>query len=234
MPIRMHVPLAPGTTTLSLGGQMMGVSPMTVPIDPEAEAIAQYFALLRRALGRGEPTVMDEVKTVGKAAVGKVVDKTTNNLSKFGPPPFGPSHDKDTSPPNLHQVLLQRRLAAMGEHNPRPSSIGSDGPDWKRPDGSQKGQGFLGALPTQGGLMTEYSIEDDAHQPNPLVGGDYPSIVPTLDASELNQILNQHVPDSARDKALQFALARQKAGQSVFAQPGEQNPNILPMFNRIP
>lgn len=132
-------------------------------------------------------------------------------------------------PLDLRQALLQRRLSAMHEQAPDPYHAMKEESHWdKRPDGSKKGQGFLGVLPSNGSVMSEFSIAD-----SPQIQGDYPSIVPTLNAGELNQILNQHVPPSAADKALQFALSRQKAGKPVFAQPGEEDPTILPMFNRV-
>lgn len=132
--------------------------------------------------------------------------------------------------PDLHQLLLQRRMAAMGQSLPRPADIGNAGA--LREDGSQKGHGFLGDFPVTGGSMSEYSIAD----PSSGIKGDYPSIVPTLNAPELNQILNDphHVPESAADKALAFALSRQKAGQSVFAQDGEQRQDVMPYFRRVP
>lgn len=221
MPIRMHVPLAPGTTTLDLGGQMMGASPLIA----EPEAVGRLLPTMANALKKAHPTsATDDLKMLGEAAAAK----GTQNLVDYGLPttPTAPA----SPTPDLHQVMLQRRLHAMHELAPNPyTRMAHPATPYTREDGSQKGNGFLGVLPSDGSVMSEYSIAD-----SPLIKGDYPSIVPTLNASELNQILNKHVPASAGDKALQFALARQKAGQPVFAQDGEQHTDILPMFQRIP
>lgn len=96
--------------------------------------------------------------------------------------------------------------------------------EWeKRPDGTQKGKGFLGVLQRpDGGVMTEYSISMDG-----VNGGkDFPVLVPTLTRAEVETVLkagdNDKLPKSITDKAAAFAEKRIKEGKPVFAQPGEE------------
>lgn len=106
-----------------------------------------------------------------------------------------------------------------------------------RPDGTTKGDGFLGVLKRpDGGVMSEYSIADSEKlkdaQGHYL---DYPSLVPTLTPSEVQTLLKSKpgdaVPQSIKDKAEAYALQRVKQGKSVFAEPGEANTQI---FAQIP
>ena len=88
-------------------------------------------------------------------------------------------------------------------------------PSWYRPDGSRKGMGFLGPLPHKmGGTSTELSIGVD-------VGGkpmEIPSLVPTLSKDEIDHLLSGAEPtDAIVQKAVEHAIMRMKAGQSVFA-----------------
>ena len=61
----------------------------------------------------------------------------------------------------------------------------------------------------KGQAVTELSIGDDR--------GDFPSIVPTLNANELAQIVQkQNITPSARQKAQEFADLRRSQGLSPF------------------
>lgn len=61
----------------------------------------------------------------------------------------------------------------------------------------------------KGEAVTELSIGDDR--------GDFPSIVPTLNANELNQIVQKNnILPSARQKAQEFADLRRSQGLSPF------------------
>lgn len=112
--------------------------------------------------------------------------------------------------------------------------------DWKRPDGSTKGLGFLGLLQLPNGkVASEYSIADSEKlkdkNGNYL---DYPSLVPTLTKQEVQAVLNAatnniDVPDSIKQKAEAFAIQRQQAGKPLFAQTGEQQ-NLYPDLKRAP
>lgn len=138
--------------------------------------------------------------------------------------------------PDLHQELLKRTLAAMGEKAPDPFHDYTR-QEFKREDGSTKGRGFLGALPLPNafdpGVASEFSTADSA------TGPDYPTLVPTLTAAELNKLLNHiesgvgKVPGSVYDKARAFKAQRERAGKPLFAQEGEQNYDVLPTFQRI-
>ena len=104
------------------------------------------------------------------------------------------------------------------------SSIGLSEPRYleenqKITEGSFKGKGYFGAIPTKdGNMMTEYSSAFD-------VDGktiSYPLIVPTLTSDELNllRITGEATPE-IEEKAQQFALDRIKQGKSPFASPKE-------------
>lgn len=91
-----------------------------------------------------------------------------------------------------------------------------------RPDGSQKGNGFLGPLRRpDGGVMTEYSVGVEINGKEM----DIPTLVPTLTKREINHILNikegDRLPPEIIDKAVAFAEKRIKEGKPVFAEPNE-------------
>lgn len=87
-----------------------------------------------------------------------------------------------------------------------------------RPDGSKKGSGFLGVLKSaNGNAMTEYSI-------GVKIKGkeiDIPTLVPTLNRSEVTTLLNlkdgEKIPESIVQKAVDHAKMRIADGKSVFA-----------------
>jgi hypothetical protein len=87
---------------------------------------------------------------------------------------------------------------------------------YQNPNGSYGGQmmpkttGWQGVHKTpQGQDMTEFSMGDNK--------GDFPSIVPTLNANELAQIVQkQNITPSARQKAQEFADLRRSQGLSPF------------------
>jgi len=87
---------------------------------------------------------------------------------------------------------------------------------YQNPNGSYGGQmmpkttGWMGVHKNPKGQdMTEFSMEDNK--------GDFPSIVPTLNANELAQIVQkQNITPSARQKAQEFADLRRSQGLSPF------------------
>ena len=96
----------------------------------------------------------------------------------------------------------------------------------KRPDGSAKGNGFLGLLKRpDGGVSSEISISTDA------VGGkDFPLLVPTLTRQEVEKVLSldphskdfvDKLPKGVVDKAQSFAARRLREGRPLFATPSE-------------
>jgi hypothetical protein len=110
----------------------------------------------------------------------------------------------------------------------------------KRPDGTDKGRGYWGPLPVKGGgAATEYSASFD----DVLGGIDLPTLVPTLTQDELDQMVNDIIPnrkplpESIRIKAIRHAQQRSAQGMPVWNVPGEA-PNLntapVPMRNTNP
>jgi hypothetical protein len=93
----------------------------------------------------------------------------------------------------------------------------------QRPDGTNKGRGFLGEIKRpDGNVMTEYSVGVN-------IGGkemDIPTIVPTLTPDEINQLKHlkdgEFPSDSIIGKAKAFAEQRLAEGRPVFAQAGDE------------
>lgn len=127
---------------------------------------------------------------------------------------------------------------ALGGSTPTPGSDGISGlraktydasTFGKRPDGTDKGKGFLGVLQRpDGGVMTEYSV-------GVTINGkqmDVPTLVPTLTKAEVKTLLNakdgERIPDTIVKKAADFARQRIADGKPVFAQDGEQTDIVMP------
>ena len=107
--------------------------------------------------------------------------------------------------------------------------------DLRRPDGTMKGNGFLGALlRPDGGVMSEYSVANSEQLRGPKGEYlDYPSLVPTLTAEEVMSILaDKPLSPAILQKAEAFALQRRQAGLPVFAKPGEENIRQYPQIKR--
>lgn len=100
----------------------------------------------------------------------------------------------------------------------------------KRPDGTSKGNGYLGVLKASDGSdVTEFSMSSSDIK----VKGkeiDFPTIVPTLTKAEVNLMLtdiipnNKRIPDAIYKKAVDHAKKRIKEGKSVFAETGDYKP----------
>lgn len=92
-----------------------------------------------------------------------------------------------------------------------------------RPDGTAKGNGYLGVLKASDGSdVTEYSMSTgDVKLKGKEI--DFPTIVPTLTKEEVNLMLtdiipnNKRIPDAIANKAIDHAKKRIKEGKSVFA-----------------
>jgi hypothetical protein len=111
-----------------------------------------------------------------------------------------------------------------------------DDPEWYREDGTKKGMGFLGALPTgfpapdgmpprEQGVATEFSVAQRLKDANGQ-WLDYPALVPTLTPDEVAHTMwainaRRPLPPSVMKKAEAFALQRRAQGQPVFAKPDE-------------
>jgi len=116
---------------------------------------------------------------------------------------------------------LEDALAAM-------EKLSGTAKDWgMRPDGTQKGDGFLGPLQLPGGgVATEYSIGvgfDGKEM-------DIPTLVPTLTDKELEAMVNDIIPNQKMPpeaiirKAVEHARDRMAQGLPVFAGPGADKP----------
>lgn len=122
----------------------------------------------------------------------------------------------------------------------KPKTKTAEEPDFgNRPDGTKKGNGFLGVfkLPN-GSVASEYSIAD-SEQLRDEKGNyiDYPSLVPTLTKDEVKQVLDaanngKDVPDSVKVKAEAHALERKKQGLPLFANNDETNTSLHPDLER--
>lgn len=134
-------------------------------------------------------------------------------------------------PSHFRDALMQQ----LGTPQPMPSHSQLDASQWdKRVNGSQKGNGFLGALVRpDGGVSSEISMSTDD-----FGGQEFPTVVPTLAPEEVRFLLNMNVgrdkvPSSIISKAVAFARQRQAQGKPLFAQPGEENYAVHPEFKRL-
>lgn len=77
-----------------------------------------------------------------------------------------------------------------------------------------KGRGYFGLMAGSEGTVTELSAEDDS--------GEFPLVVPTLTAEELDRLLAGKEPTPEMlEKASSWAATRRKRGESPFASPTE-------------
>jgi len=102
--------------------------------------------------------------------------------------------------------------------------------DSLRPDGKSKGKGFFGELARPDKrVSTEISIGVPIGGKETLI----PSMVPTLNKAELDELLSLpegKIPSLAiRQKAQAHAEERIKKGLSVFASPDEEGQSIVPI-----
>lgn len=91
-----------------------------------------------------------------------------------------------------------------------------------RLDGTQKGQGYFGALPNAKGVpSTELSFDFDVDGKKILA----PLLVPTLSPQEIQHLLENKPPtESIYRKAQDHAMQRIRSGKNPFAMKGEQAP----------
>ncbi len=85
-------------------------------------------------------------------------------------------------------------------------------PSWYRSDGTRKGKGFLGPIPTPDGkTATEISIDVD--------GMHIPTLVPGLSLEEITHLIGGGRPtDEIVRKAVDHAKMRMKSGLPVFSE----------------
>ena len=96
-----------------------------------------------------------------------------------------------------------------------------------RPDGTPKGEGWLGVLPlADGNLATEYSMQSQAVKVGDQMV-DFPTLVPTLNQEEVNLMLSdiipnrKPIPEPIVQKAIKHAKQRLDKGLSPFKELGE-------------
>ena len=99
----------------------------------------------------------------------------------------------------------------------------------RRPDGTPKGKGFFGELPRPDkGVSTEISIGVPIGGKETLI----PSMVPTLNKAELDELLSLpegKIPSLAiRRKAQAHAEERMKKGLPPFASTDEEGQSTVP------
>jgi hypothetical protein len=103
-------------------------------------------------------------------------------------------------------------------YNPQLSAypVGLLGMGARYASGDLKGSGYFGALPNaSGGISTELSGESDGI-------GEYPLMQPSMTQQQLARLLaGDKNMDDIYQSAEQWALQRQKNGQSPFAQQNE-------------
>jgi len=97
-----------------------------------------------------------------------------------------------------------------------------------RPDGTPKGSGWLGVLPTaDGNVATEYSMQSQAVKVKDKMV-DFPTLVPTLTQDEVRLMVNdiipnrKPIPEEIVRKAIKHAKGRIDQGKSPFLELGEQ------------
>ena len=104
----------------------------------------------------------------------------------------------------------------------------------KRPDGTDKGSGYLGPLKLpDGSVATEYTTQSNAVKTKTKSFGprndirlgkriDFPTLVPTLSKEEVSALQNdiipnkKDIPEPVMRKAIDHANARLQKGLSVF------------------
>lgn len=130
------------------------------------------------------------------------------------PGPFGRQPEQQ-QPPGVSGGIIGN----VPDYSSEPKEYGL------RPDGTPKGNGFLGRQPLRnGGVATEYSIGTTDVNGQEM---DIPTLVPTLTPDEIQATLRAAEagtapPASVMAKAVAHAKMRLSQGKSVFAQEGEQ------------
>jgi hypothetical protein len=95
-----------------------------------------------------------------------------------------------------------------------------------RKDGTKKGRGYFGEIKgPDGTFSTELSTTVDFGNGDE----DIPLLVPVLTKAEIDHIIAGNKPtEETVEKAINFALARKKAGQSPYAGPDEEGSFKVP------
>jgi len=101
-------------------------------------------------------------------------------------------------------------------------SAGNVAPYGLREDGTPKGRGFFGLLPSQaekGKVVSELSADAEVNGRRLF----FPLLVPTLTREQIDLLVSGKEPTAEiYEKAIQHAQARIRSGKSPFAAEGEQ------------
>ena len=138
-----------------------------------------------------------------------VVDKLKHNVELFG------------GKTNAEEAEAKKGKPTPTESTSKPylDSKGNVKPDWKRPDGSTKGPGWLGKQKSNSGKdMSEYSIGTEINGKEV----DIPTFVPGLTQKEIDFLKTEpnvkDIPDSIFNKAKTHADKLISAGKSPFKE----------------
>jgi dihydroxyacetone kinase DhaKLM complex PTS-EIIA-like component DhaM len=231
-----------GKLTASDGSTLSHVSTTSSKVKVNNKEIE--FPLLVPTLTKEEVnTLINDIvpnnKYVPDAIFNKAVDHANKRI-KAGRSVFAEAGDNKsaTVEPNKADTATSNNLRGASD-----SLID----DTRRPDGTPKGNGYLGVLKASDGSdVTELTTSSSDVKVNGKEIG-FPIIVPTLTESEVNLLLTdiipnkkKNIPDSIMKKAIEHAKKRIKEGKSVYAEnTGEYTPNITPAIaqpvtNRAP
>lgn len=86
----------------------------------------------------------------------------------------------------------------------------------ERLDGTTKGPGWFGAIPTKNGIMTELSLSATDSSGREIL---FPALVPGLDQDDIAYLSEYYIPtEEMYKKAVEFAKKRLKEGKSPFKE----------------
>ena len=193
------------------------------PNATDAELLSMYPEL------SSEEGLQDAFRYINNKKLGKTDDELS---IMFGDafPMLKKKASSDSGQPTTTSNIGQEKPSESKSILP---SSGSAEPNWPtslsqvkrqdvRPDGTKKGMGFLGPLPTKdGGIATEMSIGVEIDGKETLI----PTLIPTLTKEEREWILGGGNPsqkgdpiaDAIAGKAIEHAKDRMSKGQSPFA-----------------
>ena len=186
-------------------------------------SVSEAYGAQTQAMVSGEtpPAVAVPAALIATPAAAPVAPATTSDFTGAAPIPASALANQEAM-----------RLAEEKANAAKPSreATGKLIDETKRPDGTSKGNGYLGVLKASDGSdVTEFSMSSS----DVKVKGkeiDFPTIVPTLTKAEVNLMLtdiipnNKRIPDAIYKKAVDHAKKRIKEGKSVFAETGDYKP----------
>jgi len=190
----------------------MGISNASGPV--EMESVAASIDKMARLLGSTQSGPYKNAQTIEEIA--KIYA------------PIGAGNDPRGL--NKHWVQgVKKNIEKLGGNPAAPVRIqpgAGSGPYGKRPDGTDKGSGWLGELRLPGGgVATEYTMQSDAVKGPDGKRVDFPTLVPTLTRGEIDMMVNdiipnqKEIPEPIIQKAIDHAKSKIASGRSVFAPP---------------